>query len=58
VGWWEEEIEDWMKSLPRARYVPQGALLGPQHGYDEDKPDAVPRPTARQTAKPRQPTDL
>jgi prophage regulatory protein len=42
VGWWEGEIEDWMKSRPRARYVPKGAVLGPRsHSDDEDKPSAT-----------------
>jgi len=39
VVWSAREIEEWMHSRPRARYVPQGALLG-QHSDDEDKPAA------------------
>jgi predicted DNA-binding transcriptional regulator AlpA len=58
VVWSAREIEEWMQSRPRARYLPQGAILGPQHGDDKDMPGAVPRPTAdraaRQPAKPRQ----
>jgi predicted DNA-binding transcriptional regulator AlpA len=58
VVWSAREIEEWMQSRPRARYVPRGAILGPQHSDDKDKPDAAPRPTAdrvaRQPGKPRQ----
>lgn len=42
VVWSAREIEEWMKSRPRARYVPQGALLGPRrHSDDEQKPGAT-----------------
>jgi predicted DNA-binding transcriptional regulator AlpA len=58
VVWSAREIGEWMQSRPRARYVPQGAVLGPQHSDDEDMPGAAPRPTARRPAKPRQPTAL
>ena len=58
VVWSAREIDEWMQSRPRARYVPQGSVLGPQHSDDEDKPGGRPRPTARQPAKPRQLTAL
>lgn len=29
VVWSAREIEEWMQSCPRARYVPRGAVLGP-----------------------------
>ena len=29
VVWSAREIEEWMKSRPRARYVPRGAILDP-----------------------------
>jgi len=35
VVWSAREIEEWMQSRPRARYVPRGAILGPQHRADE-----------------------
>jgi prophage regulatory protein len=29
VVWSSREIDEWMQSRPRARYVPRGAILGP-----------------------------
>jgi predicted DNA-binding transcriptional regulator AlpA len=34
VVWSAREIDKWMQSRPRARYVPRGAVLGPQHSDD------------------------
>ena len=52
VVWSAREIEEWMQSRPRARYVPQGAFLGPRHSDDEDKPDAAPQAAAGRAAGP------
>jgi predicted DNA-binding transcriptional regulator AlpA len=43
VVWSAREIEAWMQSRPRARYLPRGAILGPQPSDDEDKPGAASR---------------
>jgi prophage regulatory protein len=50
VVWSAREIQEWMQSRPRARYMPQGALLGPRHSDDEDEADAAPRTTAGRAA--------
>jgi len=38
VVWSAREIDEWMTNRPRAHYLPRGAVLGPQHSDDEDKP--------------------
>jgi prophage regulatory protein len=47
VAWWDDEIEQWMQSRPRAGYVPRDAVLGPQQNDDEEKPSLAPPLIAR-----------
>ncbi len=30
VAWRESEVRQWMETRPRAKYLPRGAVLGPQ----------------------------
>jgi predicted DNA-binding transcriptional regulator AlpA len=58
VVWSAREVDEWMHSRPRARYVPQGAFLGPRHNDEDAAPRATARRAERQSAKPRQATAL
>jgi prophage regulatory protein len=41
VVWSAREIEEWMQSRPRARYVPRGAILGPHPPAETENGSAL-----------------